>query len=282
MKIIMLSAGSLALLTAMTLNVAFAAKDCPGKAQQINDSNSLLLLGGTAKGPVKQMVVGAFGKDIDQQKRIISEFDRCGVLERADVTFDKHENDIMLRMVQNIVRVATGWESVYDLSVSVIKEGQPVEVNHKQGTINYQLGKQGTIVSSSDIFLLQGEKGFTETINTYDSDQRLIQSVARGSDARANGEYHYYWNRKNQLVSSNSDCSKMTWAYDQKDRELRLLTLTHNDYSDLTSLDECQLWDEHDNCTLSYSHEIEVFAAGEVQRNISAAYKFSYWDQPTQ
>ncbi|KAB8307912.1 hypothetical protein EH228_14500 [Erwinia endophytica] len=260
MKIIMLSAGSLALLTTMTLNVAFAAEKCPEKAQQINDSNSLLLLGGTVKGPVKQVVVGEFGKDVDQQKRIISEFDRCGGLARADVTFDKHEGDVMLKMVQNIVRVATGWESVYDLSVFVIKEGQPIEVNRKQGIINYQLGKQGTIASSSDVFLLQGEKGFTETINTYDSDQRLIKSVARGSDGRANGEYSYHWNRKNQLVSSNSDTSKMTWTYDQKDRELRLLTLTHNNYSDLTSSDECQLWDDHDNCTLSYSHEIEVFA----------------------
>ncbi|WP_158784821.1 hypothetical protein [Pantoea sp. BAV 3049] len=279
MKIIMLSAGGVVLLAALAPDVALGAANCPGNAQQINDSNSLLLLGGTAKGPIKQVVVGEFGKDVDQQKRILSEFDRCGVLERADVTFDKNEGNMMLKMVQSIVRVTTGWEAVYDLSVFVIKEGQPFEVNRKQRTINFLVGKQGTITSSSDAFLLKGEKGFTETTNTYDSHLRLIKSVARGSDAQANGEYTYRWNRKNQLVSSHSGANKMTWTYDKNDREQRLLTMTHNDNSDLTSVDECQLWDEHDNCTLSYSHETEVFAKGEVRRNISAAYKFEYWDQ---
>lgn len=278
MRIIMLGAGCFALWIGLS-GAAFAAERCPAQAQQINDSNSLLLLGGTARGPIKQVVVGEFGKDVNQQKRILGQFDRCGALVRADISFDKNEGNMKLAMVQSIARVSDGWQSVYDLSVFVVKEGQSEEVNRKQGTVNYLVSKRGIITSSTDAFLLKGEKGFTETTNSFDSRLRLIKSVARGSDEQANGEYRYQWNSKNQLTSASSDSNKMTWSYDKQDRELRLLTLTHNANSELTSVDECQLWDQQGNCTLSYSHETEVFAKGEINRHISAAYRFEYWDR---
>ncbi len=273
-----LAVGSVALSIAIFTGAASSAADCPANVQQINDSNSILLLGGTAKGPIKQVVMGEFGKDVNQQKRILGEFDRCGSLLRADVSFDKSEGNTLLKMVQSIVRVTSGWEAVYDMSVFVLQSGQPVEVNRKQGKINFLTGKQGTITSSTDAFLLQGQKGFTETTNSYDRRSRLIKSVARGSDQQTNGEYRYQWNEKDQLVSSTSASSKMSWIYDKQHREQRLSTQTHNENSELTAVDECQLWDDHDNCTLSYSREKEIFAQGEILRNISAAYKFEYWD----
>lgn len=278
MKIIMPGAGCLALWAALSV-AAFAAENCPAQAQQINDSNSLMMLGGTAKGPVKQVVVGEFGKDVDQQKRILGQFDRCGALIRADISYDKNEGAMMLRMVQSIARASDGWQAVYDMAVFVVKEGKPVEVNRKQGTIDYLVSTKGIITSATDAFMLKGKKGFTETTNSFDSQLRLIKSVARGSDTEANGEYLYQWNKKNQLVTSLSANSKMSWSYDKQDRELRLTTTTHSDYSDMVSVDECQLWDERGNCTLSYSHETEVFPQGKVNRNISAAWRFEYWDK---
>lgn len=278
MNILNLAVGSVALFTAFFSGIASSATACPLNAQLINDSNSILLLGGTAKGPIKQVVMGEFGKDVNQQKRILGEFDRCGSLLRADVSFDKAEGNMLLKMVQSIVRVTSGWEAVYDMSVFVMQSGQPVEVNRKLGKINFLTGKQGTITSSTDAFLLQGKKGFTETTNSYDPRSRLIKSVARGSDRQTNGEYRYQWNEKDQLIASTSASSKMSWLYDKQNREQRLSTQTHNENSELTAVDECQLWDDHDNCTLSYSREKEVFAQGEILRNISAAYKFEYWD----
>ncbi|HBV38377.1 MAG TPA: hypothetical protein DEF05_01460 [Erwinia sp.] len=279
MKIIMTARGAL-LPILLTAGMAHGTDTCPANAARVNDSNSLLLLGGTAKGPVKQVVMGEFGKDVDQQKRILGDFDRCGALLRASISFDKNEGNVAFRMVQNITRVATGWQADYVLAIFVLKQGKLVEVSNKQGTINYLTGKTGTITSSSEAFLLQGKKGFTETTNRYDSQQRLLKSVARGSDEQANGEYHYRWNAENQLVASRSGNSEMQWTYDDKHREKGLLMKTQNPGSELITQDECQLWDDRGNCTLSYSHEREIFAHGEVLRNISAAYRFEYWDKP--
>lgn len=276
MKRVLLNAGSLALL--MVLGCAHGVETCPPQAKQINDSNSVVLLGGTAQGPIKQVVVGEFGKDVNQQKRLLGQFDRCGALIRADISYDKNEGNMMLKVVQSITRVADGWQSVYDLSVFVLKEGQPVEVNRKQGRISFLTSKKGVIASSSDAFLLKGEKGFTETTNTFDAKQRLIKSVARGSDDQANGVVHYQWNNRNQLIASQSENSKLTWLYDKNHRETGLKTLSHSARSDLTVIDECQLWDTHNNCTLSYSREKEVFPEGEVVRNISAASRYEYWE----
>ncbi|WP_414148597.1 hypothetical protein ACMGGR_07980 [Erwinia sp. BNK-24-b] len=277
----MLITACAALLALLNAAPAAAVEKCPASAAQINDSNSLLLLGGTSRGPVKQVVMGEFGKDVDRQRRLLGEFDRCGSLLRADINFDKNEGDLVLKMVQSITRVATGWKAVYAVAIFIKKPGELVEVNNKQGTIDFLVGKAGTITSSSEAFLLQGKKGFTETTNSYDSRLRLIKSVARGSDAQANGESVYQWNDKNQLIASHSDDNEMKWSYDGMNREKGLFSITHNPDSRLTTQDECQLWDDHDNCTLSYSHEREVFAQGEISRNISAAYRFEYW-QPEQ
>lgn len=259
-------------------DTTLAAERCPAQAQQINDSNSLLMLGGTARGPIKQVVVGEFGKDVDQQKRILGQFDRCGALIRADISFDKNEGNMILHMEESIARVNDGWQSVYALTVFLEKDGKPTEVNRKQGTVNYMISQKGVISHSTDAFQLNGKKGFTDTTNSFDSHLRLIKSLARGTDQQANGEYHFQWNNKNQLISSNSDSNKMTWSYDKQDRELRLLMLSHYANSELTSVDECQLWDPQGNCTLSYSHETEVFANGEIHRHISAASRYEYWE----
>ncbi|WP_034915448.1 hypothetical protein [Erwinia sp. 9145] len=274
MKIIMLSAVCLYL-----PGVIYAAPGCPPHSQQINDSNSILLLGGTAKGPIKQVVVGEFGKDVNQQKRILGQFDECGALLRADISVDKNEGNMALKIVQSITRVASGWQAVYEIAVFAVKDGQPQQVSNKQGNISYRVGSKGTIISASDAFLLDGQKGFTETTNSFDGRRRLTKSVARGTDVRVNGESRYRWNAKNQLINSSSENSKSTWSYDSDAREQRLLTLTHSPTSELTTIDDCQLWDSYGNCTLSYSRETEVLPQGEIRRNISAAYRFEYWDK---
>ncbi|MEM6159014.1 hypothetical protein AAH446_00405 [Erwinia sp. P6884] len=276
MKIIKLSICSLALLLS---GGAFAAQICPPQAELINNSNGIVLLGGTAKGPVKQVVLGEFGRDVNQQRRILGQFDECGALLRADIHFEKNENNVLLKMEQSVAQAKDGWQADYAISVFVLKQGQAVEVNHKKGTINYLVGKQGTITSATESFLLKGEKGFTETVYSFDRRNRLIKSVARSSDNQANGETRYRWNGKNQLVASDSAEGKMSWTYDKMDREQSLSTQVHNEFSEKTTLDECQLWDKRGNCTLSYLHETEIYPKGEVRRNISAAYRYEYWEK---
>ncbi|WP_433977332.1 hypothetical protein [Erwinia sp. E_sp_B01_9] len=47
---------------------------------------------------------------------------------------------------------------MYDMSVYVVKEGKPVEVNRKQGTIDYLVSPRGIITSATDAFMLRGKK----------------------------------------------------------------------------------------------------------------------------
>lgn len=258
--------------------VAQAALNCAPDNQQVNRNNSIVMLGGMARGPVKQFVLGEFGKDVDQQKRMMGEFDRCGVLERADIRFDKQEGRLQLTLVQNIERVRDGWLANYVMTVSEHQNGQPVVINDKRGTTHYRVSSRGNIVSSNDVFTLKGQKGFTETTYHFDRQSRLIRSVARGSDNNSNAQFTYRWNKKNLLEASESERQKMTWEYDQDERELRLSTRSDTPMSSITSYDECQLWDERGNCTLSYQREMEVFPDGIIRRNITAAYRFEYWD----
>ena len=267
----------MALVALLAAPAVYAAPACPRNAQQINSNNSLVLLGGTAKGPIKQFVVGEFGKDVNQQKRMLGQFDRCGVLMRADISYEKQEGNLQIKLVQSIERASQGWRSDYDLVVYALKDAQPVEVKRKHGTIDYLTGRNGSISSSTDKFLLQGEQGFTETTHRFDARKRLVRSVARGSDISSNGTFDYRWNGKNQLISSRSEQSSMQWRYDNQDRELTLTSKTINPVSSVTSVDECQLWDDRGNCTLSYARETEVFPQGVVRRNITAAYRFDYW-----
>ncbi|MBK4725812.1 hypothetical protein FY046_01305 [Erwinia sp. 1181_3] len=257
---------------------AQAAKDCAPGFQQVASNNSIVMLGGMARGPIKQFVLGEFGKDVNQQKRMIGEFDRCGTLKRADLRFDKQEGKLQISLVQSIEHVRDGWLSSYEMTVAELGRGQPVVINEKRGTTHYQKGSRGNIISSSDTFVLNGEKGFTETTHHFDRQSRLISSVARGSDSNSNGKFTYRWNKQNLLVASDSEREKMTLEYDRDQRELRLSSRSDNAMSSMTTLEECQLWDEQGNCTLSYTREMDVFPTGIIRRNITAAYRYEYWE----
>nr|WP_229655801.1 hypothetical protein [Pantoea sp. 201603H] len=255
----------------------YAADKCAASGQAINDSNSVIMLGGTAKGRIKQFAVGEFGKDVDQQKRILGQFDQCGVLTVADISYRKDEGNVLLQMEQHIGRVTDGWQAEYGISVVVKQQDQPVEVTNKRGTINYKVGKNGNITSATDVFILTGEKGFTETTYAYNKQFRLLKRVARGSDPLSNGESRFQWSPTGDVLTLTSEKSKETYTYDAKNREIRLDTITQTPASTITSINECQSWDETGNCTLSYSRETETIGKSVIKRNISAAYQFQYW-----
>ncbi|MFS2224798.1 hypothetical protein [Pantoea sp. B65] len=260
---------------------ASAGETCPAYSKAVNDSNAIIMLGGTARGPIKQVVVGEFGKDVDLQKRLLGQFDRCGNLMIADSSYDKNEGNVLLKMEQHVVRIPNGWQAEYAVSVQVKQQDKMVEVNNKQGTINYQLGKNGNITSSTDVFTIMGVKGFTETTYSHDKHLRLLKSVARGSDNLSNGEYRYQWNDKGNLLSTTSERSKETYKYDKQNRELGLHSVASTAVSTITTIDECQSWDDIGNCTLSYARETEVSDRTTTKRNLSTAYRFEYWEAET-
>jgi hypothetical protein len=54
--------------------VALAASTaCPPFSKNITSSNNWIMLGGDAKGAVRQVVAGEFGKDVDSQKRVLGQ-----------------------------------------------------------------------------------------------------------------------------------------------------------------------------------------------------------------
>lgn len=82
------------LIAALTLGSLFVshslwAAACGPHSKAVASSNSWIMLGGSAKGAVRQVIAGEFGKDVDSQKRVLGQFDPCGILLVADVTFDK-------------------------------------------------------------------------------------------------------------------------------------------------------------------------------------------------
>lgn len=268
------------LLAAALSSPLFAASNCGPQSGVIASSNNWIMLGGSAKGAVRQVIAGEFGKDVNSQKRVLGQFDPCGDLMVADVSYDKNERNVILSMEQHIARVQGGWVAEYAYLVKVLKEGKEVVVDNRQGTINWQMGKNGNIVSSSDKFISMGQNGFTDTTYRYDAQYRLEKSVARGTDEMTNGENHYRWNPQGLVVSASSSRSKDTYTYDQQFRELRLNGTASTPVSTIRSVDECQLWDEVGNCTLSYLHETEIFDKGTIERHLSSAYKYQYWDNP--
>ncbi|WP_437612014.1 hypothetical protein [Erwinia sp. V71] len=257
---------------------AYAAEPCPANSKVVNDSNNLIMLGGTAKGPIRQVVVGEFGKDVNSQKRLLGQFDQCGRLLVAEASYDKNENNVQLNMEQQVMRTPTGWQADYKISVRVNKDNKWVEVTNKQGMVAYQQGKNGNITSASDVFTLMGEKGFTDSTYTYDKQLHLQKSVARGTDHLSNGEYRYKWNARGDLASVTSDKSKDTYSYDKQHRELGLRAVSKTPVSGITAIHECQSWDDMGNCTLSYIQETEVFDSTAIKRNISAASRYEYWN----
>ena len=253
---------------------------CPPLSKNITSSNNWIMLGGDAKGAVRQVVAGDFGKDVDSQKRVLGQFDQCGDLMVADITYDKNEGNVVLTMEQHIARVQRGWVAEYAYLVKVVRAGKEEVVDNRQGTISWQIGQHGNIISSSDKFTSMGKDGFTDTTYRYDKHFRLEKSVARGSDVMTNGESSWRWNPQGLVTSSSSARGTDTYSYDKQWRELRLNGFATTPVSTLSSVDECQLWDEVGNCTLSYLHETEVFAKGTIERHLSSAYKYQYWDRP--
>ncbi|URQ59426.1 hypothetical protein LQ939_11445 [Pantoea alhagi] len=258
--------------------LSLAAETCRAIPEAIKQSNSVILLGGTAKGPVKQVVMGEFGKNVNSQKRVLGQFDRCGQLVVADISYDKNDQNIVLAMEQHIFRVNHGWLAEYQISVKVQKENALVEVNNKQGNISYMVGTKGNIISASDSFMLMGKKGFTETTYSYDPQMRLSSSTSRGSDRLTNGEYRYRWNKAGLLLGSSSGQSQESYTYDAQQRELGMRMVNTTSNGTITTLDECQSWDKTGNCTLSYSHETEIAGQETMQRQLGTAYRFEYWD----
>ena len=262
-------------------HLSLAAEACRATPEAVKQSISVILLGGTAKGPIKQVVMGEFGKNVNSQKRVLGQFDRCGQLVVADISYDKNDQNIVLAMEQHIFRVSHGWLAEYQISVKVQKNNALVEVNNKQCNISYMVGNQGNIISASDSFTLMGEKGFTETTYNYDKQLRLSSSTSRGSDALTNGEYRYRWAPAGLLLGSSSAQSQESYRYDNQQRELGMRMVNTTSNGSITTLDECQSWDTTGNCTLSYSHETEIAGQETLQRQRGTAYRFEYWDEKT-
>lgn len=277
MRCVLLSA----VITLISFHSSWAAA-CQPHNKAVTNSNNWILLGGSAKGEVRQVIAGEFGKDVNSQKRVLGQFDRCGDLLVADISYDKNERNVILSMEQHLVRVQGGWVAEYAYLVKVLKQGSEVVVDNRQGTINWQKGKNGNIISASDKFISMGKDGFTDTTYRYDNGFRLLKSVARGTDPVSNGEYRYQWNSQGLVTRSTSARRKDTYTYDKQARELRLNGTATTDVSTLRSVDECQFWDEKGNCTLSYLNETEVFEKGTIQRHLSAVYKYQYWDNPAE
>lgn len=261
---------------------ALWAADCGPHSQAVASSNSWIMLGGSAKGAVRQVIAGEFGKDVDSQKRVLGQFDACGMLQIADVTFDKNERNVSFSMEQHIARVQGGWVAEYAYMVKVLKAGQEQVVDNRQGTISWLTGRHGNIITASDKYTSMGKAGFTDTTYRYDAQLRLIKSVSRGTDALSSGESRWRWNPQGQVISAITARSKDLYTYDKNFREWQLHGTATTPVSTLRSVDECQLWDEVGNCTLSYLHETEVFDKGTIERHLSAAYKYQYWDRPAE
>lgn len=257
-----------------------AAEACPTQSKVVSSSNNWIMLGGSAKGAVRQVIAGEFGKDVDSQKRILGQFDPCGDLMIADVTYNKKERNVTLSMEQHIARVQGGWVAEYAWLVKVMQAGKEQVVDNRQGVINWQTGKSGNIISASDKFTNMGKAGFTDTTYRYDNRLRLSKSIARGTDELTNGVSIWRWNPHGQVTSTTSERSKDVYTYDKQFREWLLHGTASTPVSSVRSVDECQLWDEAGNCTLSYLHETEVFDKGMIERHLSSAYKYQYWDKP--
>lgn len=278
MRCVLLSA----VITLFSFPAAWAAASCPPYSKAVTNSNNWILLGGSAKGQVRQVIAGEFGKDVNSQKRVLGQFDRCGDLLVADISYNKNERNVILSMEQHLVRVQNGWVAEYAYLVKVIRQGSEVVVDNRQGTIQWQKGKNGNIISASDKFISMGKAGFTDTTYRYDKRFRLLKSIARGTDPVSNGEYRYEWNPQGLVTRSTSARRKDTYTYDNQWRELRRNGSATTDVSTLRTVDECQFWDDKGNCTLSYLNETEVFDKGTIQRHLSAVYKYQYWDKPTE
>ncbi len=265
------------LLGSLMLTSAAAAENCADRYRRVNDNNNLIMLDGNARGNIKMMVSGMVGKDVNEQATGNIRFDQCGVLSDALFDYHKSEGQVILKMVNHTVKVAGGWESSYEIAVIVNKEGTQTLVTHKLGKINFATDKTGVITTSTDAFTINDQKGFTTTVYAYDKRRRLLKSVARGSDALANDQYVYNYDKKGLLHTTASSKGSTTYRYDDAGRELGSNSVSTTSISQISKIEECQRFDEVGNCVLSYGRETEIFPLYVIKRHRSTAMQYQYW-----
>lgn len=253
---------------------------CVVKNRQVNESNIQILLGGSAKGEIRQFVSGTLGKDVNQQVHLSGNIDRCGRLDEAVFKYQKTEKNVRLEMVSQTLRIDPGWITEYEVRVSVLKGGQPLLVNRKRGTQYFTTGKRGNVTASTDRFTINDEPGFTTGTYDYDPQLRLVRSVTRGSDALSNQETRYRYTPQGALFSAiAADGDRTTYRYDPQGRESGSVTFSSSPFGQTSRVERCQSWDETGNCTLSDTFETELLPSMRLTRNLSTAYQYRYWDE---
>ncbi|WP_139308796.1 hypothetical protein [Pantoea sp. 1.19] len=270
----------LSVLLCVTASASAQPLRCPPFNQQINDGNNLILIEGTGKGAIRQVVVGTFGKDTDRQARLLGTFDRCGRLRDATFSWQMRDEGIRVEMRTEIAARPDGWQSTYQVVVTAQRGEQTLPVRVKQGYIRWLTGKHGNIVSASDRFMLQGKPGLTTITYGWSPQMRLSRAVARGDDPLNNGVSAWRWNARGQLISSTLVRRESHYYYDAQQRETRMSTVQPDDQGITRSEDRCQLWDEQANCTLTYTVERESLPGRTQSRQLTTAVKYTYWDAP--
>ncbi|MBS0969599.1 hypothetical protein CYR40_16080 [Chimaeribacter arupi] len=271
---IVLAAGAIGSATAAPL-------PCAVKNRQVNESNIQILLGGSARGDIRQFVSGSLGKDVNQQVHLSGNIDRCGRLSEAVFKYQKTENNLRLEMVSRTLRVEAGWITDYEVRISVLKEANQTLVNRKRGTLYYTTGKRGNITASTDLFTINDRRGFTTGTYDYDAQLRVVRSVTRGTDALSNQETRYRYTPQGWLLSATAtDGDRSTYRYDPQGRESGSVTFSSSPFSQTSRVERCQSWDEAGNCTLSDTFETELLPSMRLTRNLGTAYQYRYWDEP--
>ncbi len=269
----------LALLAGLAGTAVAGETACPSAGERINDSNNLIMLSGTAKGKIQMVVGGMVGKDLDEQARSSIRFDHCGVLLEEAYDYHKAEGNVALNMSNHIRRTQDGgWDSVYDIAIFAKRNGTPRLVNRKQGKAHFFVGKHGVITTSSDVFTIDDQPGFTTSTYDYDHRLRLVRSTARGSDALSNDRSVYHYDNKglfSEVISSNG---KTLYQYDAQGNEKGSYSFSRTPVSEITKKEECQRNDNVGNCILSYGREMEILPKGIIYRHRSTATQYQYWE----
>jgi len=272
------AAAVLALLAGLTGIAVAGETACPAAGEIINNSNNLIMLSGTAKGKIQLVVGGMVGKDLDEQARSSIRFDRCGALLEEAYDYHKAEGNVALNMSNHIRRTQDGgWDALYDIAIFARRDGTTRLVNRKRGEVHFFVGKHGVITSSSDVFTIDDQPGFTTAIYDYDRRLRLVRSTARGADALSNDRSVYRYDNKgliSELISSNG---KTRYQYDAQGNEKGSYSFSRTSVSEISKKEECQRNDDLGNCILSYGREMEILPRGIIYRHRSTATQYQYW-----
>lgn len=269
----------LILLAGLAAHAAAAQNQCPPAKKTINDSNSLIMLSGTAKGDIRLVVAGMVGKDLDEQARSSISFDACSALSEEAYDYHKTEGHMTLRMSNHTVKSADGWESEYDIAIIIDQDGKQSLVNHKQGKSRFFVGEKGVITSSTDAFTINGQPGFTTAVYDYDKNLRLLKSTARGSDPFSNDVNIYAYDDKGYFSSMRSLHASTRYLYGVDGREAGSFSVSITPMSQLTKVEECRRNDDRGNCILSYGSDREILPLAVIRRHRSTATQYQYWDQ---